>query len=859
MLKLFRKRTGSAAADLGGKSGASLKSSKSPDESIGGPLEQLREAVEANNVLQVKRVLSAWPSTSSTPFEDLGTTCIHLAATMGNVECLELLLKHGDVNVVDSNGQTALHCSVDHPDVVMLLLKKSSLDVNRLAHNRQSLLHIMAKKYAPIDDKMWAVLRKRLTSFNPVSVTGDTPLHICAQTGHLTLLDYLLSTPALNVNLQNRRGETPLFIATERDRLNIVSALLAAGASTDIADAEGRTPMDVASSVEVEVAIQEVLRAQKQSASIGGTRDSPLTRSAPMLKQYSTGNLSTNFGGMQIRSSSPMATNASPPHSPNFVRNHHHHLGGFGQMDLRGEFAAVSSGLGMLSSSAPNGLTMGRERSGSLSSFTQASHRLLLMDEELHHSSSTPVSFGDTPVLTEDMQFTVDRLGNELVEELGHLLSDGMILDALQKITSSKSFRWRSSYARTKVEVLKWLADFVGNEDEQQGYLRHLKTKYPEVIKLTFVRTTSAKRLSKKEKSQKKLTLLERKIKPYEWELDPESIQLGEMIGTGSFGSVYRANLLTTGEDVAVKQLSEDVTSDDSATFMKEIAILSRLSHPSIVGFVGASITGALALVMEYCPEGNLKMFLQAHKPSWRNKCRIARQAAEGIAYLHMQTPPIVHRDLKCQNILVNGDGNIKVSDFGLSKTIFRTIGNASRMGTLNWLAPEVLRGDVHHNTAVDVYAFGMVMYEILMDGTPPYESWAPLQIVRAIDEGQKPEIPLACDPRYKALMESCWDPDPALRPSFTEICKQLRTIERLARQPSGSSSGDSPTDSPPATPRSGSASLLPIKKKTSGGGESPTKSPASLPGSPISDTRASSLRLRPKPKLSSSPSLDQP
>lgn len=168
MLKLFRKRTGSAAADLGGKSGASVKGSKGPDESIGGPLEQLREAVEANNVLQVKRVLSAWPSTSSAPFEDLGTTCIHLAATMGNVECLELLLKHGDVNVVDSNGQTALHCSVDHPDVVMLLLKKSSLDVNRLAHNRQSLLHIMAKKYAPIDDKMWAVLRKVCDTSPPV-------------------------------------------------------------------------------------------------------------------------------------------------------------------------------------------------------------------------------------------------------------------------------------------------------------------------------------------------------------------------------------------------------------------------------------------------------------------------------------------------------------------------------------------------------------------------------------------------------------------------------------------------------------------------------------------------------------------
>jgi serine/threonine protein kinase len=648
----------------------------------------------------------------------------------------------------------------------------------------------------------------------------------------------LLSIPNLNVNLQNRKDETPLFIAAEKDQVAIVKALLSAGASPHIMDNQGRSAMDVASSAEVESALSEMARLLKYSTlGTSAGRDSPLSKSIPMQKQYSTGNIGYNSVSTGMRSTAT----PSPPLSPIFSRTMSHYAS---------DMASSSSSL---SSSAPNGIPyMSRERSGSISnfsSFAQASHRLILMDEELHHSSTTPDSMDDSPLLTENMQFMVERLGSELVDELGHLLSDAFILDALQKITSSKSFRWRSSFSRTKIEVLKWMADFVAvDSEEQQDYLRYLKTKYAEAIKLTFVRTTSAKKLSKKEKSQKRLTMVDRKIKAYEWELLPDQIQLGEIIGTGSFGSVYHATLIPGGEDVAVKQLVDDVGEDDSATFMKEIAILSRLDHPAVVGFVGASISGALALVMEYCSAGNLKMFLQQHKPSWKYKCKLARQAAEGIAYLHAQSPPIVHRDLKCQNILVNDEGKAKVSDFGLSKTISRTIGNASRMGTLNWLAPEVLRGDVHHSTAVDVYAFGMVLYEILMDGTPPYESWAPLQIVRAIDEGLKPEIPSTCDQRFRSLMEACWHPESVKRPGFEEICLQLRTIERVARQAtSTSSSSDSNSPSPPITPRSGSATLIQTSTKKKSGAESPSKT--SPCASPLSETRASSLKLRPKTK----------
>jgi len=160
MLKFWKKKSSAGSADGGSKTGGAASSSQRDGELVLAAVEQLREAVESNNVSQVKKVLSSHPSAANASIDELGQTCIHLAAIMGNVECMEQLLKHGDVNVADSTGRTALHASVDHPELLRLLLKKKSLDVNRLGFNRQSLLHIMAKKVAPIDEEMWILLRK---------------------------------------------------------------------------------------------------------------------------------------------------------------------------------------------------------------------------------------------------------------------------------------------------------------------------------------------------------------------------------------------------------------------------------------------------------------------------------------------------------------------------------------------------------------------------------------------------------------------------------------------------------------------------------------------------------------------------
>lgn len=671
------------------------------------------------------------------------------------------------------------------------------------------------------------------------------------------------------MNVQNRNDETALFIAAQLDHLGLVQSLIAAGASPHLPDLSGVTAIDAAGSQEVLIELQEYVRALKTNSA-----GASASRTIALKKQRSMGTLpGTLWKSKSHGSSANNIQSSSPPQAtqiPNRVSHVTYH-------------DSIS-----LSSSVPSGLGVTRERSGSAAFAQQARHRLMLMDEELHHSgsygafgssssthndaqssdgfgpstaasvpvhglhsdsSSSNMSFGgnnssgpsgaqdkndsdrELETIPEDVSTQVDRLSDELSEELNHLFEDSFILDAVSKITSSKSFRWRRTYSRTKIEVLKWLADYVGEEDEaHQSFLRHLKSKYPEAIKLNFVRTPSAKRLNKKEKSQKKLTMVERRIKSYDWELLAENLLIQENVGTGSYGSVHRATLAGMDGDVAVKLLASDVSEDDSVTFMKEIAILSRLSHPSIVGFVGATITGTLSLVMEYCSQGNLKQFLQQKQStSWTTKLRLAREAAEGIAYLHAQFPPIVHRDLKCQNLLVHQSGSVKVSDFGLSKTIVRTIGNASKMGTLNWLAPEVLRGEEIHNTAVDVYAFGMVLYEILMDGKSPYDTWQPLQIVRAIDEGLQPDVPEHCDAEFRELLQLCWLRDAQKRPSMQLIVEKLSSLElatldsltvpthsvlqfhhHYARRPSSSSLLKSSSSSlPPPSASSGSATTF--------------------------------------------------
>ncbi|CAI9779641.1 unnamed protein product [Fraxinus pennsylvanica] len=221
------------------------------------------------------------------------------------------------------------------------------------------------------------------------------------------------------------------------------------------------------------------------------------------------------------------------------------------------------------------------------------------------------------------------------------------------------------------------------------------------------------------------------------------------------------------------------------ADFWKEALILSSLHHPNVVSFYGVvrdGPDGSLATVTEFMVNGSLKQFLQKKDRTIdrRKRLIIAMDAAFGMEYLHGKN--IVHFDLKCENLLVNmRDPHrpvCKIGDLGLSKVKQQTLVSGGVRGTLPWMAPELLSGKSNMVTEkIDVYSFGIVMWELLT-GNEPYPDMHCASIIGGIvNNTLRPQIPTWCDPEWKSLMESCWAHDPAQRPSFSEISQKLRNM----------------------------------------------------------------------------------
>ena len=203
-----------------------------------------------------------------------------------------------------------------------------------------------------------------------------------------------------------------------------------------------------------------------------------------------------------------------------------------------------------------------------------------------------------------------------------------------------------------------------------------------------------------------------------QWEfgsINWSDVKIGKKVGQGAFGAVYLGEWL--GRRVAIKKLfRDDVDEAELATFRKEIEIMSRFSHPKIVQFLGASLQQPnICILTEFMERGNLSCVMK-NDPNlpWSRKLSMSLDAAEGMEYLHSQNPPVVHRDLKSLNLLVSDDFTVKVADFGLSKA---TSGNSlnSKVGSLNWCAPEILLRSAPYTKAGDVYSYGMVWVCVCM------------------------------------------------------------------------------------------------------------------------------------------------
>lgn len=266
---------------------------------------------------------------------------------------------------------------------------------------------------------------------------------------------------------------------------------------------------------------------------------------------------------------------------------------------------------------------------------------------------------------------------------------------------------------------------------------------------------------------------------PEEWEIDAGELMLGPRIGIGSYGEVYRGQWRQT--DVAVKRfLEQEVSEGVLEEFKAEVSLMRRLRHPNILQFMGACTAPPnLCIVTQYIPRGSLFKLLHrtpGFQPDERRRLQMALDIARGMNYLHTCRPPVIHRDLKTPNLLVDKDLTIKVCDFGLSRVRRSTwLSTKSQAGTPEWTAPEVLRSQ-SYNEKSDVYSWGVILWELVTNEEPWADKGA-MQVVGAVGWGhERLPIPADARPDVQELIARCFA-DQSKRPSFAEIIPILKRM----------------------------------------------------------------------------------
>lgn len=260
-----------------------------------------------------------------------------------------------------------------------------------------------------------------------------------------------------------------------------------------------------------------------------------------------------------------------------------------------------------------------------------------------------------------------------------------------------------------------------------------------------------------------------------------EDLQLGEEIGLGSYAVVYRG--IWNGSDVAVKvYFGSEYIEGTLKNYQKEIDIIKKLRHPNVLLFMGAVASQErLGIVTEFLPRGSL--FKTLHKNyqalDIKRRLRMALDVARGMNYLHHRNPPIVHRDLKSSNLLVDKNWTVKVGDFGLSSLKNATYLTAkSGRGTPQWMAPEVLRSEPS-NEKSDVFSFGVILWE-LVTASIPWNNLNSMQVVGVVGfMDRRLELPEGLDPRLESIIHDCWQSDPDQRPSFQVIIQRMSGLLR--------------------------------------------------------------------------------
>ncbi|XP_065779406.1 tyrosine-protein kinase Fer isoform X1 [Muntiacus reevesi] len=268
--------------------------------------------------------------------------------------------------------------------------------------------------------------------------------------------------------------------------------------------------------------------------------------------------------------------------------------------------------------------------------------------------------------------------------------------------------------------------------------------------------------------------------KDKKWVLNHEDVTLGELLGKGNFGEVFKG-ILKDKTAVAVKTCKEDLPQELKIKFLQEAKILKQYDHPNIVKLIGVCTQRQpIYIIMELVPGGDFLTFLRKRKDDIKLKqlVKFSLDVASGMSYLESKN--CIHRDLAARNCLVGENNVLKISDFGMSRQEDGGVYSSSGLKQIpiKWTAPEALNYG-RYSSESDVWSFGILLWETFSLGVCPYPGMTNQQAREQVERGYRMSAPQHCPEDIFKIMMKCWDYKPENRPKFSELQKELAVIKK--------------------------------------------------------------------------------